>query len=129
MNIDFFFIQPLIIAVAIGIASGSIGTFIVLERMALTGDALAHVALPGIALALAYGIDPVWGVIVFLIGATLLLWWMKTKTNLPADALVGILFTTSLAVGILTIPNNEIIESLFGEFPALSPQSLALVVG
>ncbi len=121
-------IQSIIIALSIGIASGSIGTFILLERMALAGDALAHVALPGIALALAYSIDPFWGVLVFLIGAAFLVWWLKIKTSLPADALIGILFTTSLAVGILTIPNTEIVESLFGSFPALSPIALFWIV-
>src|ERR1019366_9294212 len=40
------------IALLVGIASGSVGPFILLRRMALVGDALSHVALPGIALAL-----------------------------------------------------------------------------
>ena len=47
------------------IASGSIGPFILLRRMALVGDALSHVALPGIALALIYRLDPFYGVVVF----------------------------------------------------------------
>jgi ABC-type Mn2+/Zn2+ transport system permease subunit len=45
------------IAVMVGIASGSVGPFILLRRMALVGDALSHVALPGIALTLLYGVD------------------------------------------------------------------------
>ena len=121
-------LQSILIAASIGIASGTVGTFIILERMALTGDALAHVALPGIALALAYGFDPFWGVIAFLLCAAFLMWWLKAKTSLPADALVGILFTTILAVGILTIPDHEMMESLFGAFPALSPTALAAIV-
>ena len=113
-------IQSIFIAAAIGFASGAVGTFVLLEHMALAGDALAHVALPGIALALLYGIDPFWGVISFLIAAATVVWFIRTKTKLPSEALIGILFTTSLAVGILTIPDHEIIESLFGEFPVLS---------
>jgi hypothetical protein len=46
------------IALLVGIASGSVGPFILLRRMALVGDALSHVALPGIALALIYRFDP-----------------------------------------------------------------------
>ena len=38
---------------------------------------------------------------------------------MPADAIIGLLFTASLAIGILMIPNTEILESLFGEFPKL----------
>jgi zinc transport system permease protein len=114
-------LPSLIIACAIGIASGGIGAFVILKRMALVGDALSHVALPGIALALFYAIDPFWGVLIFLLGAAVIVWWLEGRTTLPGDALVGLLFTTSLAIGVVTIPNREIIHSLFGEFSALSP--------
>jgi zinc transport system permease protein len=84
------------------------------------GDALSHVALPGIALALIYGIDPFYGVVVFLLAAALAIFWLEGRSRVPPDAIVGLLFTGSLAVGILIIPNSEIIESLFGAFPVLS---------
>lgn len=125
---DLFILPTILIAAAIGVASGSIGAFVVLERLALAGDALSHVALPGIALALAYGIDPFFGAVAFLTSAAVVVWSMRTKTNLPTDALIGILFTASLAIGILTIPDYEIIESLFGEFPQLpAPYLIAII--
>src|ERR1019366_740449 len=91
------------IALLVGIASGSVGSFVLLRRMALVGDALSHVALPGIALALAYHLDPFWGVIATLLAAAIVVWWLESKSNLPTEALVGLLFTASLAIGILTI--------------------------
>lgn len=126
---ELFAWQPLIIASAVGLASGSIGAFVILRRMALVGDALSHVALPGIGLALLYGFDPFWGVVVFLTAAAVIIWWLESRTALSGEALVGLLFTTSLAVGILAIPDEEIIHSLFGEFPALSPLAFFLTVG
>lgn len=122
-------LSSLIIGAAVGIASGGVGAFIILKRMALVGDALSHVALPGIALALFYAIDPFWGVLIFLLAAAVIVWWLEGSTTLPADALVGLLFTTSLAVGVLTIPNDEIIHSLFGGFPALSPLAFIITTG
>ena len=116
------------IALSIGVASGTIGSFVILQRLALVGDALSHVALPGIALALAYGIDPFWGVLVFLLGASTLVWWLEQRSAVSTDTIVGILFTTALAVGILTIPDTEILESLFGAFPTLTPVALALLL-
>lgn len=121
--------QTLLIALAVGVASGSIGAFVILKRMALVGDALSHVALPGIALALAYGVDPFFGVLLFLLGAAVIIWWLEGRTKLPTEAIVGLLFTASLAVGILTIPDTEILESLFGEFPIFQPLVLFLVLG
>jgi len=118
--IDLFSAEIIAIALIIGIASGAIGAFIILRRMALVGDALSHVALPGIALALAYNIDPFWGVLVFCMAAAVIVWSLERKTQLYSDALIGLLFTFSLAIGILTIPNSEVLESLFGAFQPLS---------
>src|SRR3989344_7888720 len=126
---EIFLSQTFLLACVIGVASGSVGAFIILKRMALVGDALSHVALPGIALALAYHLDPLYGVLVFLIVAAFVVWWLEGKTKLPGDAVVGILFTASLAIGILTIPDTEILESLFGTFPEFSAPVLIVVVG
>ncbi len=119
---------PFWIALLVGIASGSVGPFILLRRMALVGDALSHVALPGIALALLYGVDPFYGVVVFLVVAAFLIFWLEGRSRVPPDAIVGLLFTASLAVGILIIPNAEIIESLFGAFPVLSLPFLFVIL-
>lgn len=123
------FLQSILIALAVGLASGSIGSFIIIKRMALVGDAFSHVALPGIALALLYHLDPWLGVVTFLLGAALLVWWLEGKTALPVEGIVGILFVASLSVGILIIPNADIIESLFGEFPLMSAPALVLFLG
>ena len=116
------------IALLVGIAPGSVGPFILLRRMALVGDALSHVALPGIALALLYGADPFYGVVVFLTVAALLIFWLEGRSRIPPDAIVGLLFTASLAVGILIIPNADIVESLFGAFPVLSLPFLLVIL-
>ena len=117
------------IALLVGIASGSVGPFILLRRMALVGDALSHVALPGIALALIYRLDPFYGVIAFLVGAAFLIYWLEGRSRLPPDAIVGLLFTASLAIGILMIPSGDVIESLFGAFPVLSlPLLLTILI-
>jgi ABC-type Mn2+/Zn2+ transport system permease subunit len=122
-------LQPALMALMVGVASGAIGAFVILRRMALVGDALSHVALPGIAVALLLHKDPFWGVLVPLVFAAWLIWWLEGRTRVPPDALVGLLFTASLAIGILAIPNEDIVESLFGGFPALSPALLAGILG
>lgn len=116
------------IALLVGAASGSVGPFILLRRMALVGDALSHVALPGIALAIMYGLDPFYGVLVFLTAAAFLIFWLEGRSRIPPDAIVGLLFTASLAIGILIIPNEDVIESLFGAFPVLSLPYLLVIL-
>lgn len=126
---DTSLLQTIAIALTIGAASGAIGSFILLKRMALVGDALSHVALPGVGLAIAYGIDPFWGVLTFCIAAGVLMWWLEERTEIPSDALVGLLFTASLAIGILTIPDTEIVESLFGTFSVFSNPVFLFIIG
>ncbi len=121
-------LSSLSIALLVGVASGSVGPFILLRRMALVGDALSHVALPGIALALIYGLDPFYGVTVFLAAAAFLIFWLEGRSRIPPDAIVGLLFTASLAVGILILPSTEIVESLFGGFPQLSVPFLMMIL-
>jgi ABC-type Mn2+/Zn2+ transport system permease subunit len=116
------------IALLVGIASGSVGPFLLLRRMALVGDALSHVALPGIALALIYGLDPFYGVVIFLVAAAFLIFWLEGRSRVPPDAIVGLLFTASLAIGILMIPNADVVESLFGAFPAISRPLLIAIL-
>lgn len=119
--------QYVLIAILVGAASGVVGAYVILRRMALVGDALSHVALPGIAIALAAKVDPFFGALAFLLTAAVIVWWLEGKTKLPGDAIVGVLFTASLAAGILGLPGEEILDSLFGAFPPLGPVSFLLV--
>jgi zinc transport system permease protein len=77
---------------------------------------------------LLYGADPFYGVIVFLTAAAFLIFWLEGRSRIPPDAIVGLLFTASLAVGILIIPNADIVESLFGAFPVLSLPFLFVIL-
>lgn len=98
----------------VGAASGYLGSFMVLKRMSLVGDALSHVALPGLAIALTMGINPMWGAFVALMFAVVGVWYLGEKSEVYPEALVGVFFTTSLAVGILITPEADLLEALFG---------------
>ena len=105
---------------ATAVAAGYLGIFMVMRRIALVSDALSHVALPGIALGILLHFNPFLGAFVFLILAALLIVGIEKRTNLPADAIVGVLFSASLALGILLTPQPDILEALFGDFTKLT---------
>lgn len=129
MNFDLSFYQILITAVFVAASASLLGSFVILKRMALVGDALSHVALPGIALGLAFHINPFLGAFSTLFLAIVGIWFLKYQTELPVDTLVGIFFTASLALGILFIPEQELLEALFGNISALSfMESLSSVI-
>lgn len=117
---DAQFYQSLITAIFVSMSAGLLGSFVILKRMALVGDALSHVALPGMALGLLFHFNPFIGGFLTLFAAIIGIWFLKYQTRLPIDTLVGIFFTASLALGILLIPQQDLLEAMFGNITALS---------
>jgi zinc transport system permease protein len=88
----------------------------VLEKMALVGDALSHVALPGLAIGFLFNFNPFIGAFAFLFVSAAVIWQVQRVTKLSFEALVGATFTLALAVGIILIPDAEaLFEALFGD--------------
>lgn len=119
-NFDANLIQMLVAASLIAAAGGILGSFALLRRMALVGDALSHVALPGIALGLLFNFNILLGSFAFLVIGTTLIWAIEHKTKLPVDTLVGIFFTLALALGALITPDEEIMHALFGDITTIT---------
>jgi len=114
------FIFSLISGIFIGGVAGYLGSLMLTKRMALVGDALGHVALPGMGLALLLGLDVSLGAFVFLLLGIFLIWLLEIKISLPTEALVGIIFVASLAIGFLIVPELELLEALFGDISQVS---------
>jgi len=110
----------LLVGVFVGIASGYLGSFMVLRRMALVGDALSHVALPGLALALLFHVNPFFGAFATLFAGIIGIWLIENKTELPTESLVGLFFTFALAAGFLITPQVDILEALFGDISKIT---------
>ncbi|KKS90206.1 MAG: ABC-3 protein [Microgenomates group bacterium GW2011_GWC1_43_11] len=110
----------LVTGIFIGAASGYLGSFMVLKRMSLVGDALSHVALPGVAIALVFHISPMIGAMAALTFATIGVWYLEQTSSVYPEALVGVFFTASLALGILLTPEPELLESLFGSMEKIT---------
>jgi ABC-type Mn2+/Zn2+ transport system permease subunit len=111
----------LVVAVAVGVSAGYLGSIMVLEKMALVGDALSHVALPGLALGILFGFNPLVGGFVFLFVSAVLIWHLGRVTKLSFETLVGATFTLALAIGILLFGDNldALEEALFGDITAV----------
>ena len=82
--------------------------------MALVGDALSHVALPGLAIGYLLNFNPYIGGFAFLFVSAVIIWYVQRITRISFEALVGASFTLALAVGIMIIPEIELVEALFG---------------
>jgi len=105
----------LITGIAVGLSGGYLGSLMVLERMALVGDALSHVALPGLALGILLNFNPFLGAFAFLFASAVIIWHLGRITKLYYETIVAALFTLALAIGILIIPEPDLLEALFGD--------------
>ena len=109
-----FDIYSLILAVFVGVAAGYLGSLMVLEKMALVGDALSHVALPGLAIGITLNFNPYLGAFAFLFVSAIIVWHLQRVTRISFEALVGAMFTLSLAIGILLYGDNlDALEAAF----------------
>jgi ABC-type Mn2+/Zn2+ transport system permease subunit len=108
-------ILSLIIGGFVGVSAGYLGSLMVLEKMALVGDALSHVALPGLALGILFNFNPFIGAFAFLFASAVIVWHLGRVTKLPFETIVGAVFTFALAIGVLIIPEAELLEALFGD--------------
>lgn len=126
--IESHFFYSLTAAIFAGGAAGYLGTLMVTKRMALVGDALGHVALPGIALALIYNFNVETGAFLSLLVGIVLIWMFKGKTEIYMEALTGVVFAVSLALAFLIIPNEDIETALIGDIAKIGFSEMAVSV-
>lgn len=118
----------ILVGIFIGLGAGYLGSFMILKRMSLVGDVISHVALPGIAIALIFKINPFFGAFAALFLAVIGIWLLEIKTELPSETLVGIFFALSLALGILITPEPELLEALFGDITKIDPADVIITI-
>ncbi|HYM39017.1 MAG TPA: metal ABC transporter permease [Thermoplasmata archaeon] len=122
-------VYSLVAGLVVGLAAGYVGSLMILKRMALVGDVLSHVALPGIALGLLFHFYPFFGAFVFLFAAVVATWFLERSTRLPLDAVIGVLFVFALAVGILITPTADLLDALFGDIASVGLFDALLAIG
>lgn len=119
-----FMVRGLIAAVAVGIVSATVGTYVVLRGMAFFGDALAHSILPGIAIGYLVGggaREPLfWWALVSAILSALGIGAISRNTKIKEDTAIGIIFAGTFALGVALIStvrsySVDLAHFLFGD--------------
>jgi ABC-type Mn2+/Zn2+ transport system permease subunit len=118
----------LTVSLGMAVAAGLVGCFAVMRKMTLASDAISHVALPGIGIALILQLPPWLGGIATLLLGTLLVWVVQSKTRIATETVIGVVFSGALAVGALITEGESLIEALFGGPGALTGAEIAFGV-
>lgn len=125
-----FMRNALFASVLVSIICAIAGTYVVLRGLSFVGDALAHGVIPGIALALLFGVP---GVIGAAVGAVVMMGGVSAITSrvrLSADTAIGLLFVGMLSLGVIITSRStsfvgDITRILFGELLGVDATDLA----
>lgn len=98
-----YMVKAMAVSAFVGLVCGLLSCFLTLKGWSLTGDALAHAIVPGVAVAHISGLPMVGGAMVAALLASGSMFFLKQKTILRADAVIGVVFTAFFALGLLLI--------------------------
>src|SRR6056297_35026 len=133
MMLDDFLMRAALAGLGVAIAAAPLGSFVVWRRMAYFGDATAHAAILGVAVALAFSMSVFVGALVMsLIMATTVS--TLSGRGFAMDTLLGVLAHSAVAVGLVAVSflsgvRIDLMAYLFGDILAVSRGDLAVIWG
>ncbi|MGQ3050187.1 MAG: metal ABC transporter permease [Roseateles sp.] len=136
--VEFGFMRRALVAcLALALGSAPVGVLLVLRRMSLVGDAMAHALLPGAALGAAVAGFSLWamsvGGFIAALAVALMASWLTQRTAQREDASFTALYLIALAAGVMLVSSRgssvDLTHLLFGSVLAVDDEALLLVAG
>ena len=129
---DDFIFRAFAAGIGLALITGPLGCFIVWKRLSYFGDTIAHSALLGVVIAYALNFNIIIAVFAVACFIALSLLYLQRRTNLPDDALLGLLAHSVLAIGlvllgILSFIRIDLMGLLFGDILSVNVTDLLFV--
>jgi len=120
------------VSALVGGVCGFLSCFLILKGWALMGDALAHAVVPGVAIAYLLNLPYAFGAFSSGLIAALAITAVRRLTMLREDAVIGLIFTTLFAIGLLIVSINptavNVQSIILGNILAISDEDVTQVV-
>ena len=117
-------VRALLISATVGGVCGLLSCYTTLKGWALMGDAVSHSVLPGVILAYAIGLPFSVGAFVFGVGSVAMIGFVKQKSRIKEDTVIGLVFTGFFALGLVLVSktrsNIDLTHILFGNVLGIS---------
>ncbi|GGL59751.1 metal ABC transporter permease [Wenxinia marina] len=131
--LDDFMARATLAGIGVAVAAAPLGSFVVWRRMAYFGDATAHAAILGVALALALQISIFAGALAVALAMALTVSALSGR-GYTMDTLLGVLAHSALAFGLVAVSflpgiRIDLMAYLFGDILAVSRTDLAVIWG
>jgi len=130
--LTYTFVQRALLgAVLIGIVCAAVGVFVVLRGLAFLGDAVAHIAFPGVVVAFLVKVDLVIGGSIAAVAGALTIGLVGRRSGLREDTVIGVVFSGMFALGIVLFSSirtytGDLLAVLLGDVLGISADQLVL---
>ena len=120
-------VLSLISGITISGLAAYLGTLMLSKRMSVVAGPLAHLAFPGVAVAIMCGFNIGLGVFPFVLIGAVLIWYVGQKTKLPMENLSAVIFAVGVGTSLLFLPISEAEEVLIGNIMQISLVEMILI--
>ncbi|MCY7408179.1 MAG: metal ABC transporter permease [Alkalinema sp. CAN_BIN05] len=107
------------VSMIIGVLCPVVGTYLIVQRMALMGDVMAHCVLPGLSIAAFLGVDRSIGAFITSMLGSFFVSWVRSQSRVKVDSAMALTFSTFFAIGVtlITLLKNklDLDRFLFGD--------------
>ncbi len=130
-----FMRHAIAIGAIVGVLCPVVGSYLIVQRMALMGDVIAHSVLPGLVISFALGIDILLGSFVSGIFGSFMIAWIRSQSRVKVDAAMALTFSTFFAIGVMLITMLKVtrkfdLESfLFGDILGVTGHDIQRSLG
>lgn len=129
-----FMQRALLAGLIVAVVSPAIGLFLVLRRLSMYGDTLAHVSLAGVAAGMLVNVYPVASGLLFAVGASLGIDWLRQSYRRYSELSVSVVLAGSLALAVVLLSmvpgsGGDILGYLFGSIVTVTAADIYLVGG
>lgn len=128
-----FMVRALIGGAILALVCGPLSFFVVARKLSFVGMGISHAAFGGVAVGLAMGVDPMATAAIFCCMVALGIWFTSRKSRLHEDAVIGMLFVTAMALGLVItrfarLYNVDLMAYLFGSILAIKRSDLLFIL-
>jgi manganese transport system permease protein len=127
-----FMRKAVFVSIVVGIVCSALSCYMTLKGWALMGDAVSHAVMPGVVIAYILKIPLAIGAFVFGVGSVIAIGFIKAKTRIKEDTVIGLVFTGFFALGLVLVSKTpsavDLTHILFGNVLGISDQDIVQTI-
>ncbi|MBV9270651.1 MAG: metal ABC transporter permease [Candidatus Eremiobacteraeota bacterium] len=128
-----FMQRAFVAALLVGVLCATMGTYVILRRLAFIGDGIAHASFAGIVVAYLRGLDYYFGAAVVAVLTAVGIGFVHRRGKISLDTTIGVLFTGAFALGIFLMSRQrsytvDLQSFLFGDILSVGPRDVIAII-